>query len=281
MTKYDNEINVLLVDDEPEFLEAASGALSRRGFIVSQALDGRTALELIQTRAFEVVVLDVKMPGIDGIEVFNRIKILAPDLPIIMLTGHGTIKQAFETSRDGVFEYLNKPCDIEKLAEILRKAVEQAKSALSRAQGEEVEEEIRLLLVDDDTDFIESLAPSLRRRGIKVTTSLGAAEAQEKTKNQIFDVALVDVSMPGQDGIEFLIQINKLDTITPVILITGQPSMEKLVKAVKEGAFDILQKPIGIELLIGKIREAFRTRQIRIAKQRVQAVKRILEENPD
>ena len=281
MTEIENKINLLLVDDEPSFLVAASKALSRRGFHVSQALDGRTALDFIGKQSFDVVILDIKMPGIDGVEVFSHIKFLAPDLPVIMLTGHGTMQQAFEVSREGVFEYLTKPCDIEKIAETAQKAVEQAKSAVFRAHSEVDAEEIRLLLVDDEADFLESLAPALGRRGIVVTTAASANEVLEKIKRQIFDVALVDLRMPGPSGVDLLMQINKLDLFTPVIILTGQPSMGKMIKAAKEGAFDILLKPQSVEALTQKIREAFRFRQIRIAEQRDRKVKRILEENPD
>jgi DNA-binding NtrC family response regulator len=127
MEKFTDKINLILVDDELEFLDAASTTLSRRGFEVSRAPNGRTAIDLIQNHEFDVMVLDVKMPGIDGVEVFHQVTRLAPHLPVIMLTGHGTVKQAFETSRDGVFEYLTKPFDIDKFAQVARRAVTESR----------------------------------------------------------------------------------------------------------------------------------------------------------
>ena len=147
MTGFREEIRVLLVDDEREFLEAVAPGLGRRGFEVSMADSGTAALELLANQTFDVIVLDVKMPGINGVDTFREIKRSVPDLPVILLTGHGNMDQAFETSREGVFEYLTKPCDVEKLARVARRATEVSLTKGSRDTM--AVEEIRLLLVDD------------------------------------------------------------------------------------------------------------------------------------
>ena len=113
---------VLLVDDEAEFLDSTAKALSRRGFEVQQAENGELALRMLEKRQTIVAVLDVKMPGMDGVDVFREIKLRWPSIAVIMLTGHGSVGQAFATSKEGVVEYLAKPCDIDKLAAVIRKA---------------------------------------------------------------------------------------------------------------------------------------------------------------
>jgi DNA-binding NtrC family response regulator len=114
--------HVLLVDDEVEFLSATQRALERRGFDVTTATNGQAALEMVEHRAFDVVVLDGKMPGLSGEQVFHELRARWPDLPVVMLTGHGTIREAFETSKKGLYEYLSKPCDVDGLAALLRRA---------------------------------------------------------------------------------------------------------------------------------------------------------------
>jgi DNA-binding NtrC family response regulator len=106
---------VLLVDDEVPFVETMSKRLSKRQLMVLPAYTGREALEMLGTNAVDVVILDVKMPGMDGIQTLRQIKQTYPLVEVIMLTGHATIETAVEGMRLGAFDYLMKPCEIEEL----------------------------------------------------------------------------------------------------------------------------------------------------------------------
>ncbi len=121
MSKQKN-IRVLIVDDEERFRTTATATLAKRGFDVKAVEGGAEALEEIRKDAVDVVVLDVKMPGMDGNEALREMKILRPDLEVIMLTGHGTVDSALEGWRDEAFAYLTKPYDMELLAEKIRDA---------------------------------------------------------------------------------------------------------------------------------------------------------------
>ena len=106
---------VLLVDDEVPFVETMSKRLSKRQLMVLPAYTGREALEKLGKNAVDVVILDVKMPGMDGIQTLRQIKQTFPLVEVIMLTGHATIETAVEGMRLGAFDYLMKPCEIEEL----------------------------------------------------------------------------------------------------------------------------------------------------------------------
>lgn len=106
---------VLLVDDEVPFVETMTKRLSKRQLMVLPAYSGREALEKLEKNAVDVVILDVKMPGMDGIETLREIKKGHPLVEVIMLTGHATIETAVEGMRLGAFDYLMKPCEIEEL----------------------------------------------------------------------------------------------------------------------------------------------------------------------
>jgi DNA-binding NtrC family response regulator len=121
-------IRVLLVDDEVEFLEATAKALSRRGFVPVTAPGAAIALSLLDERVFDVAVLDVKMPDMDGEQLFAEIRKRHAGLPVVILTGHGTIQQAFRTSKEGVVDYLSKPIDVDELAAMLRGAVDRMRA---------------------------------------------------------------------------------------------------------------------------------------------------------
>ena len=108
--------SVLLVDDEVPFVETLTKRLTKRDLSVSSAYSGNGALEVLaQGRDVDVVILDVKMPGMDGIETLREIKKTYPLVEVIMLTGHATVGSAVEGMRLGAFDYLMKPCDMDEL----------------------------------------------------------------------------------------------------------------------------------------------------------------------
>jgi DNA-binding NtrC family response regulator len=282
MNNRSEKVRLLLVDDEAEFLEATAAALSRRGFEVAVAPDGRVALLCLATESFDVVVLDVKMPGVDGVEIFHRIAEQLPQLPVIMLTGHGTVRQAFETSRDGVYDYLTKPCDVDTLARIAREAAaSRSFGAYRGSDARDAPQEIRVLLVDDDEELLEALVPALKRRKILASTATNAASALKLVERHHIDVAVVDIRMPGLNGLELLRRIGKVKPCVEVILLTGQPTMRRMVEAVHERAFAFLVKPQPVDALAAKIREAFHHRERRARETHERWVKKVLADRPD
>ena len=108
--------NVLLVDDEAEFVETFSERLQLRDLEISKAFNGEEALQVLETnRTIELVILDVKMPGMDGIETLAEIKKRYPLVEVIMLSGHADVESAIEGMKQGAFDYLMKPCDIDQM----------------------------------------------------------------------------------------------------------------------------------------------------------------------
>jgi len=109
------EFRVLLVDDEPEFLETLVKRLKKRKLEVYSAQSGMAALKTLEQTPVDVVVLDVKMPDMDGIETLREIKLLRPSVEVIMLTGHANVEVAIQGMELGAFDYLMKPMDIDEL----------------------------------------------------------------------------------------------------------------------------------------------------------------------
>ena len=116
------EYRVLLVDDEEEFVSALSERLMLRGIEVDSALNGEEALARLVEKEFEVVILDVMMPGLGGLEVLRQIKSTYPNTQVILLTGHGSTREGIEGMRLGAFDYLIKPVDIEEMLEKMKAA---------------------------------------------------------------------------------------------------------------------------------------------------------------
>lgn len=132
--KYDFEVpsKVLLVDDEREFVETLSERLIIRQIGSDVAYDGESALELIEEDEPEVMILDLKMPGIDGIEVLRRVKVTRPGIEVIILTGHGSEADKELCMKLGAFGYLTKPVDIDLLSETLKRANEKIRQTTAK-----------------------------------------------------------------------------------------------------------------------------------------------------
>ena len=113
---------VLLVDDEQEFIETLSERLKMRDLDTKLALDGEQALEAVQDDEPDVMLLDLKMPGMDGMEVLRKVKKAYPGVQVVMLTGHGTDKDEEQAKHLGAYAYLQKPVDLEHLVVTLRDA---------------------------------------------------------------------------------------------------------------------------------------------------------------
>ncbi|ACL03943.1 response regulator [Desulfatibacillum aliphaticivorans] len=118
-----SDIKVMLVDDEQSFVEAMAKRLTKRNLEVVQAFSGEEGLEkLKEVFGVDVVVLDVKMPGMDGIQTLQEIRKRYPLVEVIMLTGHATVQSAIDGMKQGAFDYLMKPCDMDDLLGKVREA---------------------------------------------------------------------------------------------------------------------------------------------------------------
>ena len=115
-------IRGLLIDDEVGYVYVLSKRLSKRGFEVGKASSGSEAFQILRQRSFDVAILDLKMTDMDGIEVLKVLKKMAPELVVIMLTGHGSAKAAHEGIRLGAYDYLTKPCETEELIKKIMEA---------------------------------------------------------------------------------------------------------------------------------------------------------------
>ena len=132
-----DNFNVLLVDDETEFLDTLIKRLKKRRVRVDGANSGEEALSIIGDKSIDVVVLDVRMPGLDGIETLRKIKEMNPLVEVIMLTGHASLEVAVEGMELGAFDYLMKPIDIDELLYKLQDAYK--KKTIQEAKIENME----------------------------------------------------------------------------------------------------------------------------------------------
>ncbi|MFH1216897.1 MAG: response regulator [Pseudomonadota bacterium] len=134
------EANVMLVDDEEQFLEVLSERLKNRGLKVNAVTSGEEAIRKIDEKNFDAIVVDLAMPGMDGIETLKRIKEKMPDAEIIMLTGHGTVHSGVEAMKLGAEDFLEKPVDINVLMEKIVEAKHKRLILVEKKHEEELKE---------------------------------------------------------------------------------------------------------------------------------------------
>ena len=132
------EASVLLVDDEKQFLDALSQRLETRGLKVNAVTSGEAAIEQAKGKNFDAIIVDLAMPGIDGIETLKRIKKDRPDLEIIMLTGQATVKSGVEAMKLGAEDFLEKPVDLKVLLEKIGKAKNKRMLVVEKSREEEI-----------------------------------------------------------------------------------------------------------------------------------------------
>jgi DNA-binding NtrC family response regulator len=116
------DLRVLLVDDELEFLEPLSTRLGRRGISCVTASSGEEALRVIGEGAFDCAVVDVKMPGMDGLELLRRVRRDHPAIGVVLLTGHASVELGVQGMELGAFDYLLKPVELDDLLDVIRRA---------------------------------------------------------------------------------------------------------------------------------------------------------------
>ena len=169
--------NVLIIDDEKAIRKTLSEILSYEGYKIDEAGDGEEGLKLFSSKTYDVVLCDIKMPKMDGIEFLEKARLINPDVPIIVISGHGNIDTAVDAVKKGAFDYVSKPPDLNRLLITLRNAM--------------------------DKQVLVSEAKTLKRKVSKVQEMIGDSAAIKKIKDTVEKVAPTDarVLITGENGV--------------------------------------------------------------------------------
>jgi DNA-binding response OmpR family regulator len=256
MTRCEDRPWLLLIDDNPELLEAAERVLSMRGFDVTTKADAWGAISIARELPFDVLVLGEHMSGIDGNALLRRLRESCPGLPVILLTAPGKVDQSTESSQAGVFECLPKPCDLENLVRVVRKAGEQVRRQ-NGCPPPGPERRPSVLLVNRVPEILSAVSVGLERSGVEVTPVHGPQEALALSGQKLFDVAVVDHGTPGMNGLELLRLLRVVQHSIEVIVLIDRASIPEAIEGIRRGAFDVLAKPVSVPDLVGKVREVF------------------------
>jgi DNA-binding NtrC family response regulator len=153
----EDKINVLIVDDEEMFLEMTKTRLEARGLNVTAVDRGEKAIEEAKNKSFDVALVDLKMPGINGEETLKALKKEDKWLEVVILTGHGTIDSAIECTKSGAYHYLQKPCKLEELLEVLKDAYQKRIMGKKNLDEERMKKIAGLALVESPLEILRRL----------------------------------------------------------------------------------------------------------------------------
>jgi DNA-binding response OmpR family regulator len=213
--KMDSRIKVLMVDDEAQFRATTQKILERKGFETILAATGPEALEKLSMNP-DVVVLDINMPGMDGHETLERMKAIQPDLPVIMLTGHGGLPSAKSALTQGAFDYLAKPCDVSLLAMKIRTA--------HRMRSKESPSKERTVL-EVMVPIEEYTVLSADRTVREAIQALKASFASKVTTSRLMETGHRSILVLENNQLVGLLAINDLlEALLPLYLFAPKPS---------------------------------------------------------
>ena len=239
------QMKVLLVDDEKEFAKTLAERLKLRDLGSDAVHDGEGALDYVEKEEPDVIILDLKMPGISGMEVLKKVKKAYPNIEVIMLTGQGTEKDEEEARKHGVFDYMQKPVNIDKLVKRMREAFRKKTK------------DMKVLLVDDEEEFVKTLSERLEMRDVSSDAVHDGEGALDYVEKEEPDVMVLDLKMPGIDGMEVLKKVKEKYPDIEVIMLTGHGSERDEEEARKHGALDYMQKPVNIDKLVKRMKDGF------------------------
>ncbi len=219
---------ILVVDDEPGLLATLAANLELEDFEVITASSGEEALAKAQQTPVDLVLSDVRMPGMSGVELFRKLKEIRPGLPVIIMTAFALEDLIEGALRDGVFTVLPKPFDVEHVIALVALA--------SRLPT--------VLVVDDDKAVAESTAAALSSIGVRCRAAHGGRDAIELVRSGEVDVCVTDIVMPEMDGAQVVESLRASHPDVTVIVFSGHEVSELMSKAAALGAFACMRKPL-------------------------------------
>jgi DNA-binding NtrC family response regulator len=231
---------VLVVDDDVDACHNLSDILTDLDYLVDIAHSGEVAVPLIERQPYDVALIDLKMPGMDGIAFYRLLRRIRPEAVAVLITAYATREAESEVTREGDLEVLAKPVNLGRLIPFIEDAVQQP----------------LVLIVDDDEDLCRSLWEVLRERGFRVSIAGSAEEAATRLRDRDFSVVLVDLRLPDSNGTEVARAIHGRDPHARILLMTGcREEMQDLIQqSLTAHADAICYKPLDLPHLLTEIR---------------------------
>lgn len=235
--------SILIVDDNASLSKTMSFALEHKGYAVTTAANGAEAMERVKEKSFDIIFMDIKMPVMNGVETFKRLKGIRPGAAVVMMTAYSVEELVQESLREGAYGIPYKPLDIEKVVAIIDESKKAKQAAL-------------ILVVDDDPGTCVTLKNVLVKRGYKVNTVHTGEEAIAEAYQKRHDILFIDMKLPTINGLETYLAIKEINPEASAIITGYQKEVGHLVgQAISHSAYACLYKPLDLAKMLDVVDE--------------------------
>ncbi len=253
---------ILVIEDESAIRRVLVKILTEESdtYQVVEAENGEIGIEIFEKQDFDLVLCDIKMPKMGGVEVLERAKRSKPLIPFIMLSGHGNLDTAVKTMRLGAYDYISKPPDLNRFLSSITEALED-KFTFKEQQNTVHQTEnskVKVLLIEDEVATRRVLVNLLRKENdiYEVSEAEDGLKGIEIFERQDFDLVLCDIKMPKMNGLEVLERAKKIKPQVPFIMVSGHGDLDVAVNTMRLGAYDYISKPPDLNRLFNTIKNA-------------------------
>ena len=232
---------ILVVDDDPGMVRTLQDILRLHGWDVDAATNGDEAVRAVDRRSYSAVLMDVRMPGMDGVTAFQRMHERRPHVPVLLMTAYAADHLLAQAVKSGVLRILPKPLDLRQTLRLLDSAVAETHA---------------VLIVDDEVDFLKTLAGVLRAHGHNVVEATSLEDAVGVTRGGGARVILLHLHIDSVDPASAVATLRGANAQANIILYSGRPSELRAAVADVPAVTAALPKPLPMEKLLGLLDDA-------------------------
>ena len=242
--------SILITDDNISLCKTMSFVLERKGYAVTTAKDGPEAIKRVKERSFDMIFMDIKMPLMDGVETYKRIKEIRPEAVVVMMTAYSVEDLVQEALREGAYGIIYKPLNIEKVVALIEEVREAKRGSL-------------VMVVDDHPETCITLRNILIRKNYEVGIAHTGEEAITMAQGRAYDIIFIDMKLPTINGLETYLAIKENNPEAVVIMMTAyrQEMAELLEEALNNYAYACLYKPFDMEEILRLVNEIWKKKQ--------------------
>jgi two-component system, NtrC family, response regulator HydG len=230
---------ILVVDDEEGLRTSLAANLELEGYEVAEASSGPQAIDLVRGQPFDLVLSDIRMPGMSGVDAFRAIRKLRPDLGVVMMTAFAVEHVVDEAVLEGAYAVVRKPFSMTHLFDLLARAIERG-----------------VVLVVDDIADASAIAEDLRAIGLRAATAHDEEAAARIIREGTIDVCVLDLLTPGMEDVAAFERVRRLDPAISVIGVIGVAALAPIHDLVNAGVYACLRKPVDARELVRAIARA-------------------------